>query len=355
VAALGDDPDALERLARREDLADLARRHRLIGALGLRLGPYLGVTDLEPWVQTLRSETARSLLLDAHLQQLGRLLGEAAIPWMVFKGMDLRSRAYQHPIERPVADIDILLDHQQYSAAQSLLRKAGWADVFTRPDNERFLQEEGYCWNGRRPDGTCLEVHFRLWGLVPEDWSGALLERGLPAPELGPTARRPRWADAYLLAAVHLWMNPAPDTLLSFWDLEKITHAAPSGWAQEVAEQVRLWDLQLPVALAAAAAHSWWPASGHGECSRELLPSFSFWERRLFAAAERRQSWHRVSLKQIVLSRLLSKRRSRMGWKTLLRALWAHAGIVERETDPGKPWALRRWNHVTSRLRRIGG
>jgi len=361
VSALGGDEEALHTLLLHPDGKTLARRHRLRQALSLRLPSGLsqegqGEALRKDWRQALTASAGHHLLLEHHLKRIGTSLGEAGIPWMPFKGMDLASRVYDQAAERPMSDIDLLLHRSGGEEALPLLFELGWRDPFAHPRHERFLRDEGYCWTLVHEDGSALEVHFRLWGMVPGAWSDAVLERGLAALDLGSSARRPRLADAYLLAAVHAWMSPAPRPLLTWWDLERIHARVLSddetiAFASEVQEEAQRWDLQLPVALAAGHAAALWPETSLGSsCHREIysgLQATLRWPERRVLHKARSHGSDASTLTAITLARLLARRRGRTGLGGAWRRLWSHPGIVGRETPESWPWPARRlWRQL---------
>ncbi len=138
--------------------------------LGAAIADRLAARDIEPG-RGLRRQAQRAaatqLLVQTDLERLSSALDR--IPWMLFKGCDLASRAFARPDHRPVADIDILIREHDLEQARSALEAAGWSALYDGPRSERYLKSEGYCWQAVRPGGSVLEVHYRLWGSVPEE------------------------------------------------------------------------------------------------------------------------------------------------------------------------------------------
>ncbi len=56
----------------------------------------------------------------------------------------------------------------------------------------------------------------------------------------------------------------------------------------------------------------------------------------------RRRGIEAMTLELLYVARLLSRRPSRMGWKSIFRRVWPHAGIVEDTTPEDRPWWRRR-------------
>jgi hypothetical protein len=346
AAALAGDADALAALAADPEAAELARTHRVGPALALR-ARRLGIKGpaAESWRRGLIGVAAHRMHIEDRLHRLGVALGTAGVPWLPLKGCDLGARVYRHPEERPVGDVDVLVPRAELPRVQEALRGAGWSGLADSPRMERYLRDEGYAWQAQDASGVLLEIHVRLWGIVPAGLGAALLAAAVPDPSLGPTGRRLPLAHAWLVAAVHTWLNPPPRPLLSWWDLERIAAAEP-GIGEDAARLAEEWDLQLPAGLAAAQTAALWPSPPNQAIADRLLAGLRPLER---LAARRGEA---VGLKSIVLARLLSGRASRAGWRSLPRRIWAHPGIVEQETRAGRSWPARRMEHVMRAFRR---
>ncbi|HEX3127349.1 MAG TPA: nucleotidyltransferase family protein [Thermoanaerobaculia bacterium] len=347
AAALAGDPNALRSLAADPAGADLAKLHRVGPALALRArrlnveGP-----SVDSWHRSLMAVTAHRLRIDEGLAHLGSVLGAAGILWLPIKGSDLGSRVYDQPEERPAGDVDVLVAHDDYLRARRALEEAGWRSLASGARIDAYLLEEGYAWQATDLSGLLLEVHHRLWGVVPQGFGKAMVESAEPDPTLGPTARRLPLAHAWLVAAVHVWLNPPPRPLLAAWDLERIVLPALVDDIVNLAEE---WDLQLPAALAAAYADRLWPSEPHRCIAGRLMDTLRPAER-LAARRALEGGIEDTPLQSIVLARLLSFRESRAGWRSLVRRVWAHPGIVEMETPPGRIWPARRLAHVLKSL-----
>ncbi|MCB1035600.1 MAG: nucleotidyltransferase family protein, partial [Acidobacteria bacterium] len=338
----------------REIPAEVVVRHRLGPALALeaqRRGEGWEVPLL--WRKELAAAAGRVLLFQHHLGEIAATLGSAGVPWLPIKGMDLASRVYSRPEQRPTGDLDLLISAGDLTSARQALRDAGWQDRARGPRFERFLEAEAYCWQARHSDGTDLELHFRLWGTAPEGLAAAVLEASVPNTDLGPTARRPTLSDAYLLAALHLWMDPPPRPVLAWWDLQRIAILDPTDLPTVVAETARRWHLDLPVLLAAEEASRLWPDGPHDTVAQALAKDLRGTERMLLRKA-RRQGTDGIHLAALALARGLAGRPSRSGWKAALRRFWAHPGVVERETPESWSWPTRRGWHLARQLRGSG-
>lgn len=349
AAALAGDRDALAALAADPDGAELAKLHRLGPALALR-ARRLGIDGpaVASWHRSLMALAAHRLRIEDRLAVAATALGGAGVPWVPIKGCDLGARVYERPEERPVGDVDILVARDDLPRARAALAAAGWRTLHDSPRVEEYLRDEGYAWQAVDPTGLLLEVHVRLWGLVPAGLARALLAASVPDPSLGPSGRRLPLAHAWLLAAVHSWLNPPPRPLLGWWDLERVAAAAPD-LADEAVALATAWDLQLPAGLAAAEAARLWGSEPNREIAGRLLANLRPLERRVARRAA--QEADGLGLGWIVLARLLSGRASRAGWRSLGRRIWAHPGVVEQETERGHSWPSRRIRHVLKALK----
>lgn len=350
AAALAGDRDALSALAADPDSAELAKLHRLGPALALRArrldvdGPAVA-----SWHRSLMALAAHRLRIEDRLAVAAATLGAAGVPWVPIKGCDLGARVYERPEERPVGDVDILLARDDLPRARAALCAAGWRTLHESERVEQYLRDEGYAWQAVDSTGLLLEVHVRLWGLVPLGLARSLLAASVPDPSLGPTGRRLPLAHAWLLAAVHSWLNPPPRPLLGWWDLDRVAVAAGPDLADEVVALATAWDLQLPAGLAAAEAARLWGAEPNRQIAERLLATLRPLERRVARRAA--QGVDALGLEWIVLARLLSGRASRAGWRSLRRRIWAHPGVVEQETPRERSWPARRISHVLKALR----
>jgi len=326
--------------------------HRLLPALD-RLARRVNVEPPAGWRRQRIAAAAHWLWLAETRRAVGEALDRAGVRWLPIKGCDLADRVYEAPEDRPTSDLDLLVAPASFDAARAALEDAGWSSLVPGEAAERYCREEGYAWQARRRGQPLVELHFRLWGLAPEELAGALVEDAVAAPELG-AGRRPSLAGAFLLAAVHLWLEPPPRSLLACWDLERLAgHAAAQGdedgLSEAVVDLARRFDLQLPVALAAAHCRALWPRPAAGAIAGPLLADLRPPERWLATRLARRGA-DALRLGQLVMARLLAGRRSRSGWRVIRRQLWAHPGVVAQETPAGWSWPRRRLAHVGRQL-----
>lgn len=345
ASALEGDAEALRALLADGASGELARRHRTGPAL-YRHARLLDATGpaLDAWRHEARTSAARHLALAAVLDDAAQALEGAGVAWAPLKGFDLATRFEDRGEQRPTGDLDLLVAPTDLETGREALLAAGFQGFEETPRSGAYLREEGYAWQATHPSGVLLELHFRLWGLVPEDFAAGVLERARPEATLPPGGRRLRLADAYVVAAVHLWLDPPPRKLLAFYDLPRLAeHLEEADETDEVVEAAADGDLELPVALAAEVSSALWRRDACGEVVRRLAARLRTAER-FFAARLRRRGLAAAPLHAIVLARLLARRRSRHGLpRTVGRRLWPHPGTVERLTPDDWPWIRRRF------------
>lgn len=301
------------------------------------------------WIEAEAGTAARWLMLDATRASVGRALRDAGLRWMPIKGCDVADRFHDTPMSRPTSDLDILVRGADFGTARRALEQIGWHGATSDPIAERYRVEEGYAWPAVGAGRPLLEVHFRLWGFVPEALSEAVLESAVADPAID--GHRPSPADAYLLAALHWCLQPTPRSILEIYDLERIADRVSSrDLVGPVIERLDTFQISLPVALGAAAAHALFGDRQHGEIADAAHQRLRRAERRITGRFARR-GIDGFSTADVVLARLLARRPSRAGWRTALRRFWAHPGVVAIETPTAWRWPRRRAAHL---LRQLG-
>ncbi|MEM8961602.1 MAG: nucleotidyltransferase family protein, partial [Acidobacteriota bacterium] len=339
--ALDGDADALGTLAH---APERIKGHRIASALAARARA-VGVELPAAWQQTRYRAAAHHLLLDAALSGAARELERAGVSFAPIKGSDLAHRIYASPDERPSGDVDLLIDAAGFEAARQGLLDAGWRAVTDDPLTERYLRDEGYAWQATGRDDVLLELHVRLWGMVPEALGASLLNEASDAPDIASTARRLTLAGAFVLAAVHTWLEPPPRPMLRWWELERLcAHGEKTehDLVTPVLELCERFDLSFPVGLACRVSATLWPRNETLiTLASRLEESYAWSERRVLAHADR-SGIERTPLGSIVLARLLAGRDSRAGWRSVWRRLWPHPAIVARATPNTWTWPRRR-------------
>jgi len=270
----------------------------------------------EPWKAELRRSAATRTILEMALRDLAGVLDDLGVPWLPIKGMGPVRTLYPTPDCRPTSDLDILILKQHLTAAKARILDSGWLE-YEEPDTS--LLTSTYNWSARNHTGAFLELHHALWGFADPELSPQLVQRAPRDNGGGTSGRHSSPADCYLVAATHLWNNPPPRPLLDLVDLHLLALNNPTGLAEEVSRLACLHELQLPVFLAACAQHTLWNDSPAHDLSAALSLELKPPERWL--VARNQHDLHCVPLAAIVLARLLSRRKSRTGWKAPIRLI----------------------------------
>lgn len=283
-------------------------------------------TGIVPAPEVLERElywsTARHMLVVETLRAAGTMLANAAVPWLVFKGADLATRVYSHPGERVATDVDIAVPPQALATALTCLAQAGWFEVGVRtPDAEQLLEGERYALAVGQTTGLLVELHYRLWGWMPTGMLEAVLAASEPCPEWGATACRPSPEWAFLLAAVHAWQVVRPRPLAIWRDLERLAATITPPFSQRAVTLALEWGVQLPVALAAWQTATLWPCSPCAAIATALLPTLRPPEA-LVALRFARAGEAATPLGALVAARLLARRPSRLGWRSVSQVFW---------------------------------
>ena len=360
AAAEGSD-EALEVVLSSPDLTALAVASRLGPSLALgarRMG--LEGPAVDASTRRLHSSATAWLLVAESAEHVFEALATTDVRWAPIKGFDVGTRFYSCREERPLSDLDLLVERNGLEAARAVLTASGWTCRETSPRAQRFVAEEGYTYHFSGNDSPTLpaslvEIHFRLWGMVPEGLEVEILEAARADPEDPVGCLRVEPAHAYLIAAIHGWTRSAPRDLADWRDLERIAstigRAGAELTAAAIVARARRWSVELPVCLSAEVAARLWPGSVHEQVVRALEPALRWIEGRELGRL-RQGGLDAVTLSRVVLARLLAGRSSRAGWRSVWRRVWAHPGVVELETSDELSWPRRRWQHLR---RSVGG
>jgi hypothetical protein len=321
----------------------------------------VGVRELvrpADWRRAFYASTARWLEYQAAAEELALRLTVRGVRWLPIKGLDVATRFYPERELRTLADIDILISHEDLDAARRTLEAGGFCPVYSGARSEDYLQREGYCWPMVSPSGVLVELHTRFWGLIPSGFEHQVLETAVRLKQTG-NELRPSASNAWVLAAVHSWFESRPRTIKGFRDLEWIARSLQAAeqpqaadlFLDQVVDTLCAWDLQLLGALSAITCHRLFANQLHDQLAARLEPQLRSSEARVVARLRNRGP-DELAFSRIARARLLARRRSRAGYRTLYRQLWAHPAVVERETDDNNPFWLRRLAHMTRRFRR---
>lgn len=281
---------------------------------------------------------AQWVRLSSTLAQVGSGLDAANIPWIPFKGLDTADRFFPQPELRLSSDLDVLVPVDLMDRAVEVLSKSGW-DFRSTPLLADYQREEGYARQARGPHGVGLELHYRLWGMAPQSLVEACWNSAEAATDLGRSARRLSPPMAFVVSAVHSWIHAKQPQFIYWWELRLI--ADQLSGPDEVAAFAREHGLQLPVGLAAQYVGVLWQHESCLDLGRVLLDDLR-WPERAALGRVRRRGIEALTLEVLTLSRLFARRPSRMGWKSIYRRVWPHAGTVEDSTPVDLAWWRRR-------------
>jgi len=342
------DRDAVIRVFEDDRLEEWVRHHRMAPAL------YIAAHELgadgeaeERFRNAYRAMAGRWIRLRAVLSQIGEALDAAEVPWIPLKGLDTAERFFPRPELRPTSDLDVLVPAGKLGSAMEALEGSSWEFPATRL-LEKYQQDEGYNWHGRAAHGESLELHYRLWGTVPSTVVEACWQSAVASPDLGRCGFRLAPSMAFLVSAVHSWVHAGKPQFIYWWEMKLI--ADQLGSVDEVVDAAREHGLQFPVGLAAEYVGRLWDHELCLELGRTLLADIRLPER-VALGRVRRRGIESMTLELLYIARLLTRRPSRMGWRSVFRRVWPHAGIVESSTPVGMAWWRRR---MVATMRNLG-
>ena len=346
--AIEGDLDALKRVFESDSLDEWARRHRMSPALFVAARDQgLGGKAVDDCQDSYVLSAARWVLFRAVLARIGEVLDSVDVRWIPLKGLDTAERFYPRPDLRPMSDLDVLVPAEQLEVAMDALEGNGCSFPSTRL-LERYQREEGYNWHGRADHNVSLELHYRLWGTVPNSLVEACWNSAVSSPDLGRQGFRLAPPMAFVVAAEHSWIHAGRPQFIYWWELKLIADRLED--AADVVEAAREQGLQFPVGLAAEYVGRLWDHELCLEIGRSLLKDIRAPER-VALGRVRRRGIDAMTLEQLYVAMLLSRRPSRMGWKSVFRRVWPHAGIVESSTPAELSWWRRR---VMATARNLG-
>ena len=339
AAAVEGDRDALATVFDDEKFEEWVRDNRMgaalfVAAKGLGItGPAVDTCDL-----IYLATAAQWMRLRSVLARVGSVLDAADIPWVPLKGLDTAERFFPQPELRLSSDLDVLVPVEHLGPAMEALSTAGWAFRST-PLLAAYQLDEGYNWQARGPHGVSLELHYRLWGMVPGSLVEACWSSTVAAPDLGQRASRLSPSMAFLVSAVHSWIHAGRPQFIYWWEIKLIADRLDN--SDDVAAVAREHGLQLPVGVAAEYVGRLWEHELCLELGNTLLDDIR-WPERVALRRVRRRGIDSMTLESLYIARLFGRRPSRMGWKSILRRVWPHPGIVEGTTPQELPWWRRR-------------
>jgi hypothetical protein len=169
LPAIHGEPDSASRLAAQFDLGPrIVARH---GAKELqeRLGP-----AANEMIRAHRRAVAVALVAERTARQVAVLAAGRRLPIVFLKGFALQLVAPGPAGWRPFVDLDVLLSREDAAVLRQLLVADGWV-AEGEADNPQHLPPVG------SPEGTPVDIHFRLRGVRVGDTRWALAEELLAA------------------------------------------------------------------------------------------------------------------------------------------------------------------------------
>jgi hypothetical protein len=171
-----------------------AETHRLTGVLHRRLEAACPDAVPQDALDSLRAEAGEiareSLLMTAELLRLLRVLDEAGVRAVPFKGPVLSQQAYGDPGLRAFGDLDLLMSRSDVLSARAVLTRAGFRGYLTPHDGpgDEVLLRMGIHIALVRGDGLVVELHdpgSALRGGSPTDAAAGFVGRSESVELLG--------------------------------------------------------------------------------------------------------------------------------------------------------------------------
>lgn len=276
-------------------------------------------------------------LVDETLQNVSGCLAEANVPFVLLKGAAV-SPLYPAPHLRPTSDLDILIAPDHFDRARAALEQSGWQPVVKGRFAERYLREEGSCWQAHLRGHTILELHFRFWGSVPDSFASAVLDQ---AERRADDLMVPTKVHCLIIAAAHCWRQAIPRRAVDLLDvcllLQQENPKALESLRPESEASGQLLPVCLAVAEAAQALEQDWAQQLLAQLEAGLRRSEVRVLTRLRQKGQDNTSWARIRL-----AMLRAGRPSRAGWRSLRRQVWPHPGVLEQRTSGDRAWPIRR-------------
>ncbi|MBS0477353.1 MAG: nucleotidyltransferase family protein [Proteobacteria bacterium] len=118
------------------------------------------------WQAAHRHAALRAMVREAEMRACVELLDAAGYRPIALKGAWLARHAYPEPAQRPMLDVDLLLDPETALAAWDLLRQHGYSQPFAAElALADLIRLDKHLPPLVAPRGTMFELHHRLWEL----------------------------------------------------------------------------------------------------------------------------------------------------------------------------------------------
>ncbi|MFQ5456838.1 MAG: nucleotidyltransferase family protein [Myxococcota bacterium] len=242
-----------------------------------------------------RGATLRQNIL--YLAELGRIteaLSAAGVRAVLLKGAAFLGDLYDHPGDRPMSDLDLLVTPLEVAAALRILESLGYAPL--RPGLGAALLRTNHEieFARRLPDGTVLYVELH-WRLIPAESLVAgparepavFRERSRPCAGAGVRADVLSPEDALVFSAIHLQRH-AYSRAIWFVDLALLIRRHPIDW-RAVVHAARAWEAGPAAFVALSGARSLCGAAVPATVMKSLHPG-----RGRAAVFDAILPWHRM-------------------------------------------------------------
>jgi hypothetical protein len=198
---------------------------------------------------TYREQLFRHLIVMAELREIGAVLTEAGVGWLVFKGPVLAA-AYERDDLRSYSDVDLLVDRHRLAEALDILYSAGcsqvdrnWPMINAQTRGEMSLSMRS---------GIALDLHWafvcesrtRLALHVPVE---AMLSRSVTRVVSDVSLQTLEPHDELAYVALHAILSGG-HRLVWLVDMDRLVRARSLDWV-EVVEAARRNGLSLPLAI----------------------------------------------------------------------------------------------------------
>jgi hypothetical protein len=148
----------------RSSLLSLARRHRVLGLVLAALERESRISSLPPPAHQLLAHLARlrreAAWWDLERERVASAHERNGLSPVVLKGAALRATVYAEPMERPVGDIDLLVDPGAVDESLRCLQACGYSAP--RTEISRAYREHHFHIPMAHPNGFLVEVHWAL-------------------------------------------------------------------------------------------------------------------------------------------------------------------------------------------------
>ncbi|MXO86113.1 hypothetical protein GRI38_08740 [Altererythrobacter aurantiacus] len=206
------------------------------------------------WKEAHRTQALVALAQQRALFSAGKVLADVGLAPIALKGAWLAWHAYHAPAERPMRDIDLLVEPDEALYAFERLEAAGWdARLVDHSSLQEIAAKHRHLPPMRNADGVWLELHGRAWDSGFETAQDRLRRRAVAsAPVLYPHPH-----DMLVHLAIHAGpahgFNVGP---LILSDIACLIEKAIIDWA-EFWDDARKDGTERPVALVLALVNRW--------------------------------------------------------------------------------------------------